>query len=370
MNVKESILKTFCAGLTVVILVTGIFATSMSTESFAQGMTINGAGSTFIFPLMDTWRVEYEAVKPGVIVNYQSIGSGGGVKQFIAKTVDFGASDAPLTLEEAQQAPGAAHIPVTIGSVVPAYNIPGVDNRLKFTGPILADIFLGKITKWNDPKLVEINPGISLPNEDIVTVHRSDGSGTTYVWTDYLSAISPEWEQRIGKGKSVQWPGGVGAPGNEGVSNSIRSSPNAIGYVELAYALTTGMTVGTVQNSAGNFIEPTLGSTKAAAAASAPQLPAGDQSWSNITMVNAPGEQSYPITSFVYDFVFKEMSSNPKINEAKAKELVDFIAWTITDGQQFGPDLGYVPLPENVVSLDQQTLLSLTFKGKPVLAAP
>lgn len=368
MNVKENILKTFCACLTVTILVTGILAASMSTESFAQRMTINGAGSTFIFPLMDTWRIEYEAVKPDVVVNYQSIGSGGGVKQFIAKTVDFGASDAPLTLEEAKQAPGAVHIPVTIGSVVPAYNIPGVEKGLKFTGPILADIFLGKITKWNDPKLVEINPGISLPSNDIVIVHRSDGSGTTYVWTDYLSAISPEWDQKIGKGKSVQWPVGVGAPGNEGVSSSIRTTPNSVGYVELAYALTTGMTVGTIQNKVGNFIEPTLESTKAAAAASAPQLPAGDQSWSNITMVNAPGEQSYPITSFVYVFQFKEINNNPSLNQAKAKALVDFIIWTLTDGQQFGPDLGYVPLPKNIVDLDMETLKSLTIDGKPVVA--
>ena len=198
---------------------------------------------------MDTWRVEYEAVKPEVSVNYQSIGSGGGVKQFIAKTVDFGASDAPLTPEEARQPSGAIHIPVTIGSVVPAI-------------PILAEIFLGKITKWNDAGLVEINPGISLPDADITTAHRSDGSGTTYVWTDYLSAISPEWNQKIGKGKSVQWPVGVGAPGNEGVSNSIRTTPNSIGYVELAYALTTGMTFGSVQNQADSFIEPTLESTE------------------------------------------------------------------------------------------------------------
>lgn len=365
---KGNTLRPIFAGSIAVTLIVGILATSMSTESFAQQILLNGAGSTFIFPLMDTWRVEYEAVKPDVSVNYQSIGSGGGVKQFIAKTVDFGASDAPLTPEEVEQAPGAVHIPVTIGSVVPAYNIPGVEKGLKFTGPILADIFLGKITKWNDPRLVEINPGISLPDAEITTVHRSDGSGTTYVWTDYLSAISPGWEQQIGKGKSIPWPGGVGAPGNEGVSNLILTTPNTIGYVELAYALTTGMTVGSVQNQAGNFIEPTLESTKAAAAASAPQLPAGDQSWSNITMVNAPGEQSYPITSFVYDFVFKEMSNNPSINAAKAKALVDFITWTITDGQQFGPELGYVPLPENVVSLDMQTLKSLTFNGKPVAA--
>src|ERR687891_1416544 len=217
---------------------------SFSSNLFAQGpAAINGAGATFPFPLIDTWRVEYQTVDPNVNINYQSIGSGGGVKQFTEKTVDFGASDAPLTPEEEVNAPGAVTIPFTIGSVVPAYNIPGVpDKGLKLTGPVLADIFLGTITKWNDPQIVELNPDLTLPDADIVTVHRSDGSGTTFVWTDYLSAISPEWSDQIGKGKSVQWPTGLGAPGNEGVASTIKSTPYAIGYVELSYALTTRMT--------------------------------------------------------------------------------------------------------------------------------
>src|ERR671915_1073250 len=275
--------------------IAGIFFTanipSIVEQTFAQS-TINGAGATFPFPLIDTWRVEYQNVKPGVNINYQSIGSGGGVKQFIEKTVDFGATDAPLTAEEIQQAPGAVHIPETIGSVVPAYNLPV--EGLKITGPILADIFLGKITKWNDPMIQSINSGLALPAEDIVVVHRSDGSGTTFVWTDYLSNVSSGWNQQIGKGKSVQWPVGIGAPGNEGVANSINTTPNAIGYVELAYAITTGMKHAEIQNQAGNFIQASINSTEAAVASAASSLPAGDQPWTNVTMVNAPGADSYP----------------------------------------------------------------------------
>jgi phosphate transport system permease protein/phosphate transport system substrate-binding protein len=343
----------------------GVLGASINT-SFAQQVTINGAGATFPFPLIDTWRVEYQTVKPDVNINYQSIGSGGGVKQFIEKTVDFGATDAPLTPEEIQQAPGAVHIPETIGSVVAAYNLPGVEG-LKLTGPILADIFLGKITKWNDPKIQSINSGLSLPAEDIVVVHRSDGSGTTFVWTDYLSNVSSTWDQQIGKGKSVQWPVGVGAPGNEGVANSINTTPNSIGYVELAYAITTGMKHASVQNKAGNFIQGSLDSTKAAVAAAAPSLPRGDQPWSDVTLVNAPGADSYPIASFSYLLVYKELGTNPGLkDENKAQNLVDFINWAITDGQQFAPDLGYVPLPEQIVQLNKETLRGLTVNSAPV----
>jgi phosphate transport system substrate-binding protein len=359
--------KSFLATSIAAILIAGLGMLGSPKVSLAQQITINGAGATFPFPLIDTWRVEYQTVKPDVNVNYQSIGSGGGVKQFIEKTVDFGASDAPLTAEEIQQAPGAVHIPETIGSVVPAYNLP--IEGLKLTGPILADIFLGKITKWNDPKIQSINPGLSLPAEDIVVVHRSDGSGTTFVWTDYLSNVSSAWEQQIGKGKSVQWPIGVGAPGNEGVANSINTTPNAIGYVELAYAITTGMKHASVQNQAGSFIQGSLDSTRAAVAAAAPSLPAGDQSqsWTNVTMVNAPGADSYPIASFSYLLLYKELTTNPGLNnQNKAQNLVDFINWAITDGQQFAPELGYVPLPDQVVQLNQETLRGLTFNGAPL----
>ena len=232
----------------------------MSGAVYAQkSITINGAGATFPFPLIDTWRVDYQKVQPGVNINYQSIGSGGGVKQFTEKTVDFGASDAPLTQNESQKASGAVHIPETIGSVVAAYNIPSIpDKGLKLSGEVLADIFLGKITKWNDPKIQSLNTNKTLPGDDIVVVHRSDGSGTTFVWTDYLSSASPAWKEQLGKGKSVQWPVGIGAPGNEGVANAIKGTANTIGYIELSYALTTNTPFAFIQNKEGAFVEATL----------------------------------------------------------------------------------------------------------------
>ena len=374
----RSIVKPMLLGFISTILIASVIAVTMSVKSYAQVLPkqiqsqsgqviINGAGSTFVFPLVDNWRVTYQKVKPDVSINYQSIGSGGGVKQFTAKTVDFGASDAPLSGQEQQAAKGAVHIPVTIGSVVAAYNIPGIPNKgLKLTGPILADIFLGKITKWNDPKIQSINPDVTLPSNNIVVVHRSDGSGTTFVWTDYLSKISSEWSNKVGTSKSVPWPTGIGAPGNEGVANAIKGTPNTIGYIELAYALTTKMPYAFIQNKAGKFIESSLDSTKAAVSASAPQLPKGDGSWSSVSMVNAPGDTSYPIASFVYILLYKELSTDPGIDQSKAKALTDFFSWAITDGQKLAPNLGYVPLPDQVVKLDQDTLKSLTFQGKPL----
>jgi phosphate transport system substrate-binding protein len=365
-----------------------------------QSITINGAGATFPFPLIDTWRVEYQSVNPSVNINYQSIGSGGGVKQFTERTVDFGASDAPLTLEEIQALSSSTpvHIPETIGSVVAAYNIQGIDKGLRLTGPVLADIFAGKITKWDDPRIKELNPDLPLPSgTDIVTVHRSDGSGTTFIWTTYLSEQSPEWNQTIGAGKSIQWTGGgLGAQGNEGVSSTIKSTPNSIGYVELTYALTTDMDYASLKNKAGNFVEPTLESTQEAAqsaivtnnnnsatgsnttnstsatnttttnAANATiSLPSGDQSWSHVTLLDAPGANSYPIASFSYLLLYKELSTNIDSTE-KAQALAQFINWAITDGQQYASTLHYVPLPESIVEHNQQTLRSLTFNGQPV----
>ncbi len=358
----------------------------------SQSITINGAGATFPFPLIDTWRVEYQSVNPSISINYQSIGSGGGVRQFTERTVDFGASDAPLTQEETQGLSSSTpvHIPETIGSVVAAYNIPGIDKGLKLTGPVLADIFAGKITRWDDQRIVELNAGIQLPSADIITVHRSDGSGTTYIWTSYLSQVSPEWNQTIGAGKSVQWTVGLGASGNEGVSNTILSTPNSIGYVELTYALTTNMDYASLMNSAGNFVEPTLASTQAAVQnaivmnaastgnntttgtnttpstnGSAISLPGGDQSWTHVSLLDAPGADSYPIASFSYLLLYKELSTNIDSVE-KAQALAQFINWAITDGQQFASPLHYVPLPDSVVQHNQQTLRSLTFNGQPV----
>jgi phosphate transport system substrate-binding protein len=364
-SMSKHIAKSFLAASIAATIIAGLGILSVLNIAHAQQVTLNGAGATFPFPLIDEWRVDYQNVKPGVNINYQSIGSGGGIKQFTEKTVDFGATDAPLSAEEVQKAPNTVHIPETIGAVVAAYNLPV--EGLKLTGPILADIFLGKITKWNDPQIQEINSGLTLPAEDIVVVHRSDGSGTTYVWTDYLSNVSSAWNQQLGKGKSIEWPVGVGAPGNEGVANSISTTPNAIGYVELAYALTTGMKHAAIQNQAGNFIPASIDSTRAAVAAAAASLPKGDQPWTNVTIVNAPGADSYPLASFSYLLLYKELTTDPGLQDKnKAQSLVDFINWAITDGQQFAPDLGYVPLPDQVVQLNQETLRGLTHNGAPL----
>ncbi len=363
-------------------------------------IAINGAGATFPFPLIDTWRVEYQNVNPNVNINYQSIGSGGGIRQFTERTVDFGASDAPLSENDTQALPGSAvHIPETIGSVVAAYNINGVPEKgLKLTGPVLAYIFLGGISTWNDPRIQELNPELTLPSENIVVAHRSDGSGTTFVWTSYLSAVSPEWSDTVGAGTSVEWPAGLGAPGNEGVANTIISTPNSIGYVELAYALTTDTNYAYIQNMEGNFVEPSLDSTQVAVEAAvlssggvgtstnatasnnstdtinatgsenmtSINLPAGSESWRDVSLLNAPGANSYPIASFSYLLLYQDLSTNIDSME-KARALVDFIQWAITDGQQFAPNLSYVPLPDPVVQHNMQTLESLTFQGQPVL---
>ncbi|MGB7954722.1 MAG: phosphate ABC transporter substrate-binding protein PstS [Candidatus Nitrosopolaris sp.] len=366
--------KSLVGLIVVTMLSTMIISVTASTKSYAQGqVTINGAGATFPFPLIDTWRVDYQKIKPNVNINYQSIGSGGGVKQFTAKTVDFGASDAPLSATERQAAPGAVQIPETIGSVAIAYNIPGIPTKtLKFTGPVLADIFMGKITRWNDPQIQALNPGVSLPAANIVVVHRSDGSGTTFVWTSYLSKASPSWNQTIGASKSVPWPIGIGAPGNEGVASAIKGSPNTIGYIELNYALTTGIPYALIKNAAGNFIDPSLNSTQAAVTNSpiANSLPAGDQSWTKVSLLNSPGSNTYPIATFTYLLLNKDLSTNPRLDQTKAKALVDFISWAITDGQKVAPNLGYVPLPAAIVKHDQDTLKSLTFKGTPLYTGP
>jgi phosphate transport system substrate-binding protein len=343
-------------------------STILSGAVYAQNsITINGAGATFPFPLIDTWRVEYQKVHPEVNINYQSIGSGGGIKQFTEKTVDFGATDAPLSQNESQHSPGAVHIPETIGSVVAAYNLPSIpDKGLKLSGEVLADIFLGKITKWNDPKIQDMNKDKTLPGDDIVVVHRSDGSGTTFVWTDYLSSISPAWKEQLGKGKSVEWPIGIGAPGNEGVANAIKGTPNTIGYIELSYALTTKEPFAFIQNKDGNFVEASLNSTMAAVQSYVASLPKGDAVWTNVSLVNAAGADSYPIASFSYLLLYKELSTDPNLDQAKAKALVDFISWAITDGQKTAEGLDYVPLPDGVVKLNQDTLKSLTFKGQAI----
>ncbi len=330
-----------------------------------QQLAINGAGATFPYPLLSTMTVEYNKIKPNIRFNYQSIGSGGGIRQHTEKTVDFGASDAPLTDAQTKAVPNTVHIPITIGSVVFAYNVPGIQKGLKVTGPVIADIFLGKIKKWNDPAIKNLNPEIQLPDKDILVVHRSDGSGTTYVWTGYLSIVSAEWNDKVGQGTAVQWPTGLGSAGNEGVAGLIRGTEYTIGYVELAYVLQNNMAYAFIQNKQGRFIEPTLNSTRSAAsAAAAATLPKGDQSWTAVNLLNAPGADSYPIASFSYLLVYKELSVLPTMDKAKAQALVDFLWWATHEGQSYAPRLQYVPLPQTVVSLNEQTIKSITFNGQ------
>ena len=318
---------------------------------------ITGAGATFPFPLIDLWRVEYNKEFSNVNLNYQSIGSGGGVKQHIEKTVNFAASDAPLKHSEMEKAPNTLQIPEAIGGVVVAYNIPEIpDKGLKLTGAEIADIYLGKITRWNDPQIVQNNPELALPDEEIVVVKRSDGSGTTFVFTDYLSVVSSEFDEQIGKGKNVPWPLGIGAAGNEGVAGIVRSTPYSVGYVELAYAFQTGMSFAFIQNAdETKFIEPTLGTISAASGGVSDSLPMSDGDWSQVTLVNAPGENSYPIASFTYLLVYKDLSLTTKSIE-EAKTIVHMIHWMITEGQNHSESLLYVPLSESVIELGKQGL--------------
>ncbi len=329
---------------------------------------INGAGATFPFPLIDTWRVEYNKLYSNVNLNYQSIGSGGGVQQHTAKTVNFGASDAPLTPAERELVPGTMHIPEAIGSVVLAYYIPEIpQSGLKLTGAMVADIYLGKIKKWNDPILQEANPDLKLPDRPILVTRRSDGSGTTYVFTDYLSKVSPEWDKKVGKGKSVAWPIGVGAAGNEGVAWATRNTKYAIGYVELAYAKSNEMTVAYLQNGdKTKFVEPTFDTVfEGAKAYPVEKIPKPEADWSQVSMVLAPGENSYPIVSFTYLLVYEDINQAVSDKDT-AKTLVHMLHWMVTDGQKFSKPLGYVPLPTSIQELDKQGITRIKFDGEQI----
>ncbi|HEX4426405.1 MAG TPA: phosphate ABC transporter substrate-binding protein PstS [Terriglobales bacterium] len=303
--------------------------------------TLNGAGATFPYPMYSKWFSEYHKAHSDIEINYQSIGSGGGIRQVLAGTVDFGASDGPMSDEQlAQSKTKILHIPTVLGAVVPAYNIPGVTGDVKFTPQALADIFLGKITSWNDKAITAANPGMNFPNQDIIVLHRSDGSGTTYIFTDYLSKVSPEWQGGPSKGTSVKWPKGLGGKGNEGVAGMIRQMPGSIGYIELIYAVQNKIPYGTVQNSSGSFVKASLASVTAAAA-SAPKMPADFR----VSITNAPGKDSYPISSFTWLLIPAQSK-----DAAKGKILADFLSWMVSDGQKMTADLTYAPLPESVVA--------------------
>ena len=300
--------------------------------------TLNGAGATFPYPMYSKWFSEYNKLHSDIQINYQSIGSGGGIRQVLANTVDFGASDGPMTDEQLSQSKvKILHIPTVLGSVVPAYNVPGVSGEIKFTPQALAGIFLGKITSWNDPALTKDNASLNLPNQPIVVVHRSDGSGTTFIFTDYLSKVSSEWQSSVGKGTSVKWPLGLGNKGNEGVAGMIRQLPGSIGYVELIYAVQNKIPYGVVKNAAGAYVKASLESTTAAAA-SVKTMPADFR----VSITNAPGKDAYPISSFTWLLIPAQSKDN------KGKILADFLTWMVDDGQKMTQELTYAPLPESV----------------------
>jgi len=307
--------------------------------------TLNGAGATFPYPIYSKWFSEYHKVHPDAQINYQSIGSGGGIRQVIEGTVEFGASDMPMTDEQLKEAEDklktkVLNIPTVLGAVVPIYNIPGVNGEVKFTPDVLAGIFLGRITNWNDKAIGATNPGVKFPAQDIVVVHRSDGSGTTFIWTDYLSKVSPDWKNQVGSGTSVKWPKGLGGKGSEGVSGQVRQLPGSIGYVELIYALQNNIQFGSVRNSAGVFLKGSLESVTAAAA-SAPKMPADFR----VSITDAPGKNAYPISSFTW-LLIPEQLKDP----AKGKILADFLNWMVVNGQAMTSALSYSPLPENVAA--------------------
>jgi phosphate transport system substrate-binding protein len=340
-------------------MVSGCLALSLNAPALAQ-MQLNGAGATFPYPIYSKWFDEYIKVDPSVRFNYQSIGSGGGIKQITEQTVDFGASDGPLSDEQLKAAPGHLfHFPTVMGAVVITYNVEGVGTALKLTPDAIAGIYLGKITKWNAPALAKDNPGVKLPSRDIVVAHRADGSGTTYIFTDYLSKVSPEWDAKVGRSTSVNWPVGLGGKGNEGVTGIVRQTPDSIGYVELIYALSNKLPFADVKNQAGDFVKPSLQSVTAAAAGYAKEMPADFR----VVITNAPGAAAYPISGMTWLLVYEKQK-----DPAKGKKLVEFLKWMTRDGQKLAPELDYAQLPKEVVEKEMAQLAKVTtMDGKPLL---
>ena len=321
--------------------------------STSSGADLTGAGATFPYPIYSKWFADY-AAKTGVKINYQSIGSGGGIRQLAEGTVDFGASDAPMTDEELAKTKGPVlHVPTVLGAVVITYNVPGVTQPLKLSGDVIADLFLGKLTKWNDPRIKSLNPGVSLPATDVLIVHRSDGSGTTYIFSDYLAAVSPTWAKAPGRGKELQWPVGMGGKGNEGVAGQVKQTPGAIGYVELAYAKQNSLPYASVKNATGAFVVPSIESVTAAAAGAAASLPPNTDF--RVSIVNAPGADAYPISSFTYLLINKTPT-----DAAKGKKILDFVKWALSDGEQSAASLDYAPLPAAIVTRLSARLDSLS----------
>ena len=313
--------------------------TAGAARSSGGSVDLTGAGATFPYPLYSKWFSDY-AAKTGVRINYQSIGSGGGIRQLSEQTVDFGASDSPMSDAEMAKAKGGpiVHIPMVLGAVAVTYNLPDVSAPLKLSGEVLADVFRGTITKWNDARVAALNPGVKLPARDILVVHRSDGSGTTYIFTDYLAAVSPAWAKGPGRGKEVQWPVGLGGKGNEGVAGQVKQTPGTIGYVELAYAKQNRLAVAAMRNASGSFVLPSVESATAAAAGIAEKL--GKDTDYRVSIVNAPGAQAYPIASFTWLLAYRTPADT-----AKGRKLVEFVRWALAEGSASAAALDYAPLP-------------------------
>ncbi len=331
--------------------------TACKSSGSPEPVNITGAGSTFAYPLYSMWSSQFGRLHPDVHINYQSIGSGGGIRQVSEGTVDFGGTDGPMT--DAQLASAKSnlntdilHFPVALGADVPVYNVAGISSSLNFTADALAGIFLGKITQWNDPEIAKANPGINLPAATIVVCHRSDGSGTTYVWVDYLAKISPEWKSKVGVNTSVDWPVGIGGKGNEGVAGFVRQSPNSIGYVELIYAVQNKMTFGQVQNAAGKFVKADLDSVTAAAAGAVANMPPDFR----VSITNPPGDAAYPISSFTWMLVPRDFK-----DAAKGAAVKSFLLWGITDGQKSTHTLAYAPLAQSVVDKELEAVKTLHY---------
>jgi phosphate transport system substrate-binding protein len=326
-----------------------------AAASVRAALLVNGAGATFPYPIYSKWFDEYHKKNPDTQINYQSIGSGGGIRQVTEGTVDFGATDGPMTDEQMAAAKTPIlHFPTVLGAVVPTFNVSGVQS-LKFTAEALSGIFLGKVTMWNDPAIAKENPGVTLPSTPIVPVHRSDGSGTSYVFTDYLAKVNPEWAKNVGRGTSVNWPVGLGGKGNEGVSGLIKLTPNSIGYVELIYAVQNKLPYGDVKNSSGKFVRASIESVTAAAAAAADKMPADFR----VSITDAPGAEAYPISSFTWLLIPSRIDSADKGTAIK-----NFLTWMLTEGQTLAPPLHYAPLPQRVVQLEQEALTKIQVGGK------
>lgn len=328
----------------IVAFLTVLAIAGIGGSGFAD-LLINGAGATFPYPIYSKWFDVYAKENPGIKFNYQSIGSGGGIRMLSNKTVALGASDAPLTDQQLSDAPGKIlHFPSVMGAVVMAYNIPNFSGTLRLTGPVIADIYSAKITKWNDPKITALNPGATLPDQDIVVCHRSDGSGTTYIFSDYLSKVSPAWASDPGKGTSLKWPAGLGGKGNEGVTALVQQTPGAIGYIELIYALNNKIPFAELQNKAGNWVKASLEGVTAAAASVANNMPSDFR----VSITDAPGADAYPISSFTYLIVYQKQS-----DKEVGDQIKKFLGWAVTDGQKYAPELKYAPLPPQVVQKEE-----------------